>query len=71
MHLIEILYTDSTTKGEEISEKITETKEINFDLTIYPGEEASYKVLVDGKEKKENSKTITYDQAKQKYGKNE
>ncbi len=70
-HLIEILYTDSTTEGEEISEKITETKEIKFDLTIYPGEEASYKTLVDGKEKKENSKTITYDQAKQKYGKKE
>lgn len=68
-HQIEIIYRDSETKNAEIVEEISKTSKFEFELTIYPGDNASYKVFDNGEEIQ--SKTITYEEAKQKYAKNE
>ncbi|WP_270181826.1 Stk1 family PASTA domain-containing Ser/Thr kinase [Alkalihalobacillus sp. CinArs1] len=68
-HTIEIIYRDSKTENGEIVEEVDKSSKFEFELTIDPGDYASYKVFDNGEEIE--SKTITYDQAKQKYGKNE
>ncbi|WP_377889280.1 Stk1 family PASTA domain-containing Ser/Thr kinase [Alkalihalobacillus sp. R86527] len=68
-HQIEIIYRDSKTENAEIVEEVTKNSKFEFELTINPGDYASYKVFDNGEEVQ--SKNITYDEAKQKYAKNE
>ncbi|TLS37320.1 Stk1 family PASTA domain-containing Ser/Thr kinase [Pseudalkalibacillus caeni] len=69
-HLIEVMYRDSKhPEGDEIVEdKVVGAKKVEFEMTINPGDTAAYQIYVDNKLRKENSKTITYEEAKKEFG---